>query len=185
MTLARQDYASGAWGAQTPFTGLQAYPLQPALVAMDLGPKDLMLAYVGSDLLIHSTTRDRTTKAWGIPVLVDTTASTTDPPELAPMPGGRAMLIWKASNEQAYFSVYDPATMLWAPPKELVQGKNPAVANTPSVVEGHCGSDATSAFVDKATGNVSVLRYVNGAWLGPYAVPGMTKMTFAGAGELL
>jgi hypothetical protein len=183
--LARQTYSGGSWGGPITIPSADAFAQPPAMVPMDGGTKDLLLVYVGADLLLHSTTREQSNKAWNTAILVDSAASPNEPPELAPMPNGRAMLVFKASNNQAYFSVYDPTkTKPWSVPAELVAGKNPVVVNTPSVVEGHCGSDATVAYSEVGAG-VSLMRYdAAGAWTGPFAVPGLTGMTFVGAGEL-
>ena len=182
--LARQTY-SGSWGAPLPIVGADAFAQAPAMVAMDGGGKDLLLVYVGTDLLLHSAARDGSTKAWAAPQLVDSAASPSEPPELAPMTNGRAMLVWKGADGRPYFSVFDATKPKpWSIPAELVAGRNPTVRTAPAVVEGRCGSDATVTYVEQG-GSVNVLRYeASGSWTGPFVVPAMTGMTFAGVGEL-
>ena len=182
--LARQMF-SGAWGAPLPVAGADAFSQAPAMVAMDGGTKDLLLVYVGTDLLLHFTVREASTKVWGAASLVDSAASPSDAPELAQMPNGRAMLVFKGTDGHAFFTVFDPTKPKpWSIPAPVVATKNPEVLATPTVIKGRCGSDATVTYVEKG-GAVNVIRYEsNGSWTGPVTVPGMTGMTFAGAGEL-
>jgi hypothetical protein len=183
--VVRQTLAGSTWGAPLAIPNAAAFPQPPALVAMDGGTKDLLLVYVGADLLLHSTTREASNKVWNTAIVVDTAASPSAPPELAPMTGGRAMLLFKGANEQAYVSVYDPTKVKpWSVPAELVPGKNPVVVNTPSVNQGRCGGDATVAYAERDRG-VGVMRYeTNGTWTGPFEVPGLLSITFVGAGEV-
>jgi len=184
-SLARQTYSSGAWGTPIPIASAEALAQAPALVALSANAtKDMLMVYVGSDLLLHSTTRTTSNKAWNTAILVDTTASPTGVPQLAAIANGRAMLVWRASNGTPFFSVFDSALVNpWTVPAELLPGRNPSLASSLSVVAGRCGSEATAAYAEKG-GNVSLALFQNGAWTGPYPVPGMTNMTFAGAGEV-
>lgn len=183
--LARQTYTSGAWGTPIAIASATAFEQAPALVALNGSTtKDMLMVYVGADLLLHSTTRASSNKAWNTAILVDTAASPSGVPQLAALPNGRAMLVWRAANGEPFFSVYDSAMVTpWSAPAELLPGRNPNLANPPSVVPGRCGSEATAAYAEQG-GNVSIVLYQNGVWTGPFAVPGMTKMTYAGAGEV-
>lgn len=88
----------------------------------------------------------------------------------------------QASNGQGYYATWS-ASGGFAPPAELVAGKNPELASVPSVARGQCGSDATAAYVQK-DGLVKILRLTAGAMSGPFDVGGITNVTFAGVGEL-
>ncbi len=180
-TLARENFASGTWSSFTKFTNADAYAAAPAVVALDPGgTRDELMVYAGNDLRLHVATRVATNKAWNTAILFDTVASSTEF-ALQALPGGKAMIVYKASNSVGYYAVWD-ATTGFAPPAELIPGKNPELASVPSITRGQCGSDATIAFAQK-DGFVKILRYVGGAMTGPYDVPGLTKATFVGVGE--
>ena len=185
-TLARETYSSSTWSTLGKFNNASAFPSQPSMVALDAGgASDLLMVYTGSDLVLHGVTRTSTGHVWGAPVVVDTAAtpaSTASETTLVAMPGGRAMLLYRATNNRGYYSVWDPQTG-FAPPKEMLAGKNPELASAPAATRGHCGSDVTVAYA-KVNGGVEILRYGGTAWSGPYAVGGITKATFVGVGEL-
>jgi hypothetical protein len=101
------------------------------------------------------------------------------------MSNGRAMAIWKASNGQAFYSIYDPTLAApWSPPAELVAGANPTVTGTPAIAESKCGADIVVAYSADGGGDVSIMRYAGTAWSGPFVVGGMNKMTYVGVAEL-
>jgi hypothetical protein len=181
-TLARENFASGSWSSFTKFASAGAYAAAPALIALDPGgTRDELMVYPGKDLLLHVAARVATNKAWNAAILFDTAASSTEL-ALQALPGGKAMLVYKASNGQGYYAVWD-ATTGFAPPAELVPGQNPELASVPSITRGQCGSDATIAYAQK-DGLVKILRYSAGAMSGPFDVPGLTKATYVGVGEL-
>lgn len=180
--LARETYSSGSWSAVTKFSGVSAYDAAPAVVALDPGgPKDLLMVYSGADLLMHVATREASNKVWNTSTLFDTAASSTEM-ALAALPGGKAMLVYRASNKQGYYSVWSLATGFGLP-AELVAGKNPELASAPSMTRGQCGSDATLAYA-QSDGLVRILRYTAGALNGPFEVAGIPRATFVGVGEL-
>lgn len=183
-TLATQTFASGAWSAATPIAGAKVLvPQPPALVALDGGAEDALVVYTGSDLVLHSSARAASGQTWSAPIIVDTLAIVDDVPSLAPLSGGRAMLVWKSTNGTPYYSIYDAAkNPPWSAPAGLLSQGNPTILKAPTVAPGHCASEATAAYV-AADGNVYVALFANGKWTA-YLVPGMTKMTFAGAGEV-
>jgi hypothetical protein len=181
-TLARENFASGSWSSVTKFTGADAYDVAPALVALDPGgTRDELMVFTGKDLLLHVAARVATNKAWNAAILFDTAASSTEL-ALQALPGGKAMLVYKASNGQGYYAVWDANTG-FAAPAELLPGKNPELASVPSITRGQCGSDATIAYAQK-DGFVKILRYSGGVLSGPYDVGGLTKATYVGVGEL-
>jgi hypothetical protein len=162
-----------------------AYASPPTMAAMNGGAKDLMIAYTGSDLALHTVTRESSNKAWNTSVLVSDTAQTNDPPGLVALPGGKALIVWRAVDKHAFYSIFDPSKVSpWSPPAELVAGANPTLAAPPVVAPAKCGgADAVIAYAEDG-GGVSVLHYTAGVFAGPYAVPGMTKLTYLGVGEL-
>lgn len=181
-SLAREQFSSGSWSSITKFAGANAYGAAPAIVALDPGgTKDELMVFAGNDLLLHVATRDASNKAWNAAILFDTAASSSELAMQA-LPGGKAMLVYKASNGQGYYAVWAAATG-FGPPTELVAGKNPELASAPSITRGACGSDATLAYAQK-DGSVKILRYTAGAMTGPFDVGGITNAAFVGVGEL-
>ena len=181
-TLARETFSSGSWSTITKFTGSLAFGKAPAIAALDPGgTRDQLLVYPGQDLLLHVAARDSSNKVWNAPILFDTAASSTEL-ALQGLPGGKAMLVYKASNSQGYYAIWAAATG-FGPPTELVAGKNPDLASVPAITRGLCGSDATIAYAQK-DGLVKILRFTAGAMAGPFDVGGITKVTFVGVGEL-
>ena len=162
-----------------------AYAAQPTMVGMNGGSKDLMMLYTGSDLALHSITRESSNKAWNTSVLVNDTAQTNDTPTLVALPGGKAMAVWRAVSKQAFYSIFDPTKVTpWSPPAELVAGANPALGGTPVAVPAKCaGAEAVVAYAQDGAG-VFVMHFTAGAWAGPYPVPGMTSLNHLGVGEL-
>jgi hypothetical protein len=162
-----------------------AYAAAPAMTAMNGGTKDLIAIYTGTDLALHSVTRESSNKAWNVAVKVDDTAQTNDTPTVVSLPGGKAMVIWRAVSKQAFYSVLDPSKVNpWSPPAELVAGANPVLAATPVAAPGKCsGSDAVIAYAEDGKG-VSLLEYTGGTFSGPFPVTGMDKLVYLGVGEL-
>jgi hypothetical protein len=182
--LARVSSSSSSWGAPITISSATTYMSEPAITAMNGGTKDLLMVYIGGDLALHSVTREASNKAWNAPIIVDDSAQPNEPPAVAPMSNGRAMTIWKSPNGQPFYSIYDPTLAApWSAPAELVAGANPAVTGTPAIAESKCGADVVVAY-SEAGGNVSIMRYAGGAWSGPFAVGGMSKLTFVGVAEL-
>jgi hypothetical protein len=180
-TLDREQY-SGSWSF-TKFTNATAYPSTPAIVALDNpgGMRDALLAYAGSDLLIHVAARVSSNHQWNAPILFDTAASSTDL-ALQALPGGKAMLVYRDASNKAFYSVWAEATG-FGPPLPLVSGTNPELASVPSMARGTCGSDVTIAYAQK-DGLVKILRYAAGTMSGPFDVGGITKATWVGVGEM-
>jgi hypothetical protein len=186
-TLARDTYSSGSWSNITRFTDTSTWPAAygtaAAIAALDPGgTRDELIVYPGKDLLLHVATRDAGgNHSWNTPILFDTAASSSEI-ALQALPGGKALLVYRASNGQGYYAVWAASTG-FGPPAELVPGKNPELASVPSITRGQCGSDATLAYAQK-DGRVKILRYGGGTMTGPFDVGGITKATFVGVGEL-
>jgi hypothetical protein len=180
--LSVQTQVSGNWGPPATIPDASTYAdFPPVMTSLIGGTEELLMVYIDSDLSLHWTTRSSGT--WGPPAVVDTSAIPDGVPSLAPMAGGRAMLVWKTLNGAAMFSQYDPSkTPPWSSPASIFQD-GPKLTFPPSVGGGRCASEATVAYLD-ASGRVNLALYAGGRWMGPYVVPGMTNMTFAGAGEV-
>jgi len=181
-SLAREVFSSGTWSTFTKFPNAAAYGSAPAIAAIDPGgTRDELMVYPGRDLLLHFAARDAANKVWSAASLFDTAASSNEI-ALQGLPGGKVLLLYRASNGQGYYATWS-ASGGFAPPAELVAGKNPELASVPSVTRGQCGSDATVAYVQK-DGLVKILRLTAGAMSGPFDVGGIANVTFAGVGEL-
>jgi hypothetical protein len=136
---------------------------------------------MGTDLLVHSVARTKATGAWKTPILVDTAANTSGPPALTELADGRVLLVWQGVNGTPLYSLYGGTPAKWTRPAAVLP--NLRVISTPTVSRGRCASQATATLVDDA-GNVSLALFDQDQWKGPYVVPGMTNMTYAGAGEV-
>jgi hypothetical protein len=150
--------------------------LPPSMVALTGGSQDLLLVYLrNADYKIMSVAR--ASGAWGAPVLLDATAYSNDPLALAALPGGRALLVYRGSDQKPYFSVYDVAkTPVWSVPRALL-ASNPTVASTPSVAAGVCGDDAEVAYAS-STGGAEIAHYSGGSFAGPTVVSGTAGSTY-------
>lgn len=177
-----QSEAAGAWTEAAPIDGAIAMDTQaPAMTSLRGGDDDLLLVYRGTDQVLRSTSRSAS--GWSAPAIVDTTARAEDPASIAALANGRAIITWMASDQTPLYSIYDPTkTPRWSPPGTLFEA-NPTVRKSPTVGPGRCASEATATLID-AQGNVELGLLVDGKWTGPFPVPGMTNMTFAGSGEV-
>lgn len=184
-SLATQTRTGGKWAPAETIAGIKTYEETPAIAALNAGAEDLLIAYVGNDLLLHSVARSGS--SWGAPLLIDTAASPDGPPNLVAMSKGRALLSWRAADGTPFYSVYDPAkSPRWTQVTGLFPQKNLLVTTAPTLAPGRCGGEVTATYVD-SDGNVGLGFFITGLagdWRGPYPVPGLTKMTFAGAGEV-
>ena len=172
------------WDASAPIAAAQSYNGQTPVIAALTGPEDLMVAYQGPDLKLHSVTRMKATGAWNAPILVDTAASPNGAPAIYTLSEGRAILVWRGSDNTASYSIYTPGSPgTWSNPNGIV-ASSPRLRTPPAVSGGNCASDVTVTYVDNTDGNVWITFYKDSAWVGPYQVPGMTNMTYAGAGEV-
>jgi hypothetical protein len=179
--LATQTQTSTSWGAQTKISGAQAFEEAPAVVALESGAEDLLVVYMGTDLLLHSVARTKSTGAWKAPILVDTAANASGAPSVSELEDGRVLLVWQGVNGTPLYSIYGGAPATWSRPAAVLP--NLRLRSAPTVSRGRCASQAMATLVDDA-GNVSLALFDQDKWKGPYLVPGMTKMTYAGAGEV-
>jgi hypothetical protein len=181
-SLARTTSAGTTWSSFTKFTAALAHGTAPALTALEPGgTRDAVLVYPTKDNLLRVAVRDAANGAWSSAILFDATTSATEL-SLAPLPGQKALLAYKAANGQGYYAVWSAATGFGAP-SELVAGANPTLASAPSIARGQCGSDATIAYA-QADGLVKLMRLTGSAMSGPFDVGGITGVMFVGVGEL-
>jgi len=183
----RQEWHGTGWLSQPiKATSVLAANMQPSLVALTAGDFDLLSTYVGSDGAVHAATRTSQDKGstWSNPGLVSSEAVPMEGPSVAALDGGRALLVYRDANKKPFYTVFDSSkTPSWTAPAELVAGKNPTVAWAPSVAKDTCGADAVVAYAEE-NGAVSVMRFANDAWTGPYVVGGLSKLTYASIGAL-
>jgi hypothetical protein len=157
----------------------------PALVSLTGGTDDLLTVFLKQDTqpFLYWAVRDRTSKTWSAALPIDTDAATYESPELAPMPGGRAVMMWRGTNGKAYFNTYDPAaTPRWRQHAFLVTS-NTAIASPPTIATGVCGDDAIAAY-PLAGGPVQVTRLKGNTWAAPESVGTLTNLGFAAIATL-
>lgn len=177
-----RELFSGSWSSFTKMAS-DAYSVPPAVVGLEgSGAKDMLAVYSDASLTLRAMTRESSNKAWNTAVVVDTAAESIEM-SLAPLPSGGALLVYLASNDKPYVSVWSPGSGFSAP-AELVPGKNPELAAAPSLARGQCGSELTLAYAEKNGGAVKVMRYAAAAWTGPFDVGGIANASWVGVGEM-
>ena len=179
--LAIQSEGAGGWDAAVAIPGATAFTQAPAMLGLAAGNADLVLVYQGTDSVLRWTTRAKASGAWAAPALLDTAATSDGSPALAQMSDGRVMLVWRAIGGVPFYSVFAPADAKWMPPAAV--SANVRLSSAPGVASSNCASLASTALVDDA-GNVQLMLYDGTRWVGPYFVPEMSKITFAGTGEV-
>ncbi len=176
VELYDEIYASGGWQPGHLQTGVQLETIPTTTMAMNGGTSDAMIAFLRlGDFKISYVTR--VASAWSSAKILDTTAYANDRLGLAPLPGGRAVLVYRGSDGKPYFSVYDAtAVPEWTLPAPLVAGTNPQIAGVPAIAPGACGDEAVAALAI-AGGDVLVTRFVGGVWTSPAAITGTGSST--------
>jgi hypothetical protein len=108
----------------------------------------------------------------------DTNTYSASTVSIAPLPNGRAMLVFYGGDTHAYFSVYDSTqTPLWTPAAPLLGATNPSLASPASVAAGVCGDDAI-AVLTLSSGAVEATSYRGAAWQTPVSIAGATGATY-------
>ena len=66
--------------------------------------------------------------AWSLAAMLDGTAASLDPVSVAPLAGGRAVLVYRSATDQkSYFSIFDATqTPVWSAPQLLAGAATPA-----------------------------------------------------------
>ena len=156
--------------------------LPPVMIALSGGASELLAAYLRvTDYKVMTVAR--TSGTWtASPMLVDTNAYSNDPVALAPLPNGKALLVFRGSDKKPYFSTWDGATT-WTPPAPVVTSNNPVVLSTPSAAPGVCGADAVVAWAESG-GGVRYATFTSGAFSTPQSLSGTTGAKFVAVATL-
>ena len=173
---------NGSWQTAASHSGASVAPTgTPRIAALSGGASDLLIvAARQTDDVLFFDVRNATTHAWaGLSIVYDTTTYSGSTVSIAPLSGGRALLVFYGGDTHAYFSVYDPSqTPAWTAAAPLLGASNPALASPASVAAGVCGDDAI-AVLTLATGSVEATSYRGGAWQTPVAISGVTGASYA------
>jgi hypothetical protein len=160
---AEADRTGGAWGAQADLAGPESYTISPVIVPMSGGP-ELMMIFVQQSTQIMFITR--TSGVWSTPAAV-TSALTGDRVALAPLPGGGAILAFRGTDTNLYWSVYSSGAWSTVAP---FASPNVAVDTSPAVTHGIGGDVAEMAYV---SGGVAYHARLSGStWAAPVLVGG-------------
>jgi hypothetical protein len=155
--------------------------IPPVVVALSGGGAELLAAYLRlSDYKVMAVAR--TSGTWGTPMLVDANAFSNDPVALGALPGGKALLVFRGTDNKPYFSTWDGATT-WTAPAPVLTTNNPSVGSTPSIAPGVCGADAMVAWAESG-GGVRVASFAGGAFGAPASVAGTSGAKFVAIGTL-
>jgi hypothetical protein len=174
-----QTRTGGAWQGASAHNLGNVVTLTPAIIAPAAGP-DLMIVFVRStDTRLLYTTRSG--GIWSSPVQVDANALTNDPPALAALPGGGALLAYRGQDGKVYWS-RRPLGGPWTTPAALAT-PNVATPSTPAIAAGVGGADAEMVFVDGATSTARHSRLTGTTWSAPAAIGG-TGLTRAAISSL-
>ncbi len=150
--------------------------IPPTIIGLSGGASELLAAYLRvTDYKVMVVAR--TSGTWSAsPMLVDTNAFSNDPIALAPLPGGKALLVFRGSDDKPYFSTWDGA-VTWTTPAPVVTNGNPVVLSTPSAAPGVCGADAVVAWAESG-GGVRYATFSAGAFSSPESLAGTSGAKF-------
>jgi hypothetical protein len=172
--LYAEEWSSGTW-TSGPVSTAQSDVVPPAVIALNGGAADAMVAFLRvTDFKVSFATR--TSGTWSTPAILDTTIYSSDPVALAPMSGGRALLVFRGSDNVAYFSTYSGSA--WSLPAQPVLSSKPALSGPPAAAAGACGDDAV-VVLPVSGSDALVVSYTGGAWSAPSALTGATSATGA------
>jgi hypothetical protein len=153
--------------------------VSPAIVALSGGASDLLAAYLrNADYKVMAVAR--TAGTWTpSPMQIDVNAFTNDPVALAPLPGGKALLVFRGTDQKAYFSTWD-GTSTWTAPAPVTTA---VVLSTPSIAPGVCGADAVVAWAESG-GGVRWSTFTAGTFSSPQSLPGTNGAKFVAVATL-
>jgi len=159
-----QSRAGGAWSSASshPIAG-KAAPLTPAIAALDSGPELVaVFAAESGDLQWLS----RASGTWTNPLPIGG-APALDPPRLAPLPGGGAILAYRGTDQRLYTARLSAGDApAWTTPAAGAGAANPFLLSSPAIARGGKGAEAEMIYVDNLT-SVYSTRLVEGAWMTP------------------
>jgi len=172
---------NGSWQAANEHTDASVdNALAPSIVALSGGASDLLVVFVrstNSDYHLMFTTR--TSGAWSTAAEVydvsGNVAYATDEVSIAPLSGGRAVLLYRGGDMKPYFSIFD-GTSTWSAPAAVVSSAT-TLSTAPTVATGVCGDDAIAALVE-TNGDVDVTSLQGSTWTAPTHV--VSAMSYAG-----
>ncbi len=173
-----QSLSGTGWLTAHQQAGAQVGPIRPAICALDGAASDVMVVFVHQTDNKISFITHATGGTWSAPAMLDGVAASADPVSLAPMSGGRAVVVFRsAADQKAYFSVYSATTSpQWTSPALLAGAAAVAAPGVPAVATGVCGDDAIAAF--PLTGdNVQVVRLRGATWTAGEAVTATSSAT--------
>jgi len=144
--------------------------ISPAAISLMGGTSDLLAAYLrNADYKVMAVARSAGT--WtSSPMQIDPNAFTNDPLALAPLPGGKALLVFRGTDQKPYFSTWDGAST-WTAPAPVVTNANPSVLSAPSIAPGVCGADAIIAWAESG-GGVRWSTFTSGTFSSPQSLAG-------------
>lgn len=156
--------------------------ISPVIIGLSGGASDLLAAYMrNADYKVMAVAR--TAGTWtSSPMQIDVNAYSNDPAVVAPLPGGKALLVFRGSDQKPYWATWDGATT-WTAPAPVVTNANPIVLSVPSVAPGVCGADAVVAWAESG-GGVRYAMFTSGAFASPEALAGTSGAKFVAVATL-
>ncbi len=158
--LYAQTRIAGQW-QQAKAVPSSSVTLSPAIVALSSG--DLLVAFVnkGDSKLMYTT---RSAGTWAAPKAIDANSYSGEPPRLAALSSGEALVSFRGLDGKAYAARYVPANMpAWAMPAPIAN-PNPAVSSAPAVTVGIDGLDAELLFIKDVDGSAHHTRLSGNSW---------------------
>jgi hypothetical protein len=167
--LGQSDLTGGAWQARFDFTTAGgSFTVPPVVVPLRSGPELLTVFVLANGQLASAS---RTGGAWSTPASIPN-GLTNDPPALAPLPGGGAILAFRGQDTNLYWTVYAVGT--WSVIGAFAT-PNVSIAYAPAVTHGIAGDVAEIAFVE-TDGKAYHSRLTGSTWSAPVLVGG-TSLT--------
>ena len=124
----------------------------------------------------------RTNGAWSSPALIDPNAFSNDPVAAIGLPNGKALVVFRGSDQKPYFSTFD-GTSTWTTSAPVLGATNPTIESLPSIAPGVCGADAIVAFVE-AGGGVVTVPFSSGAFGSTTSITGTSGAKFVAVSTL-
>jgi hypothetical protein len=161
---AQQDLVGGTWRARADLVGPESITIEPSLIALNVGP-ELMIVFAQQNGQILFATR--TGGFWGAPAAI-TSALTGNPVGLASLPNGGAILAFRGTDTNLYWSIYASGSWSTVAP---FQTANLSITGSPAVTHGVSGDVAEIAFVDNG-GHAKASSLSGGVWHAPTLLGG-------------
>jgi hypothetical protein len=163
---------SASWTAAAPITGAGTYkPAPPTLVAAS-GTFDLVLFFVEKTTRrISAAARTQATKAWSLPVVIDSLATTDEQVSVARAGAAGLVVAYRGQDGKAYAALgtLGASAIAWTAATPLVAG-GVSVDSPPAVAAGVCGDDAIAVYA--SAGQIRATRLRGTTWSAPELVTG-------------